>query len=113
VSAGFGWPEDHREWVTFWFDGQAYRGRAGEPLAVSLWRQGVRALGWREEGGAPRGLYCAIGHCFECRVTVEGERDRRACLEPVRQGLRAERQSPPPPLRAVPLEEVLGDDPGD
>jgi sarcosine oxidase subunit alpha len=28
-----------------------------------------------------------MGTCFECRVTVDGVAQRRACLEPVRSGM--------------------------
>jgi sarcosine oxidase subunit alpha len=84
--------------VRFWFDDQAYEGMEGEPVAAALWAAGVRDLGRTEATGAPRGLYCAIGHCFECRVRVGDRPDRRACLEPVREGLRVYRQAPPPPL---------------
>lgn len=32
-------------------------------------------------GGMPRGPLCAMGVCFECRVTIDGFAHRRACLE--------------------------------
>jgi len=86
------------EMVTFQFEGRPVQGQAGEPVAVSLWAVGERVLGWHEETGRPRGLYCGIGQCFECRVTVDGQRDRRACLVPVRDGLDVRRQPPLDPL---------------
>jgi sarcosine oxidase, subunit alpha len=84
--------------VRFWLDGEAYEGREGEPVAIALWAAGVRTLGWNEAAAAPRGLYCAIGHCFECRLRAGDALDQRACLLPVREGLRLERQTVPPPL---------------
>ncbi len=81
--------------VTFSFDGQPVVGLEGEPVAMSLWALGYRSLGWNEESGRPRGLYCAIGHCFECRMTIDGQRDQRACCYPVREGLAVSRQSKP------------------
>ncbi len=84
--------------VRFYLDDQPYEGREGEPAAVALWAAGVRSLGYSEATGEARGLYCAIGHCFECRLRVGERRDRRACLEPVREGLRLYRQEAPPPL---------------
>lgn len=91
--------------VSFTLDGVEYRGRQGEPLAVALWAAGVRRLGTSEQRMTPRGIYCAIGHCFECRLSVDGQRDQRACLVPLKVGLRAERQQPPAPLVALPLTE--------
>ena len=38
-------------------------------------------------GGAPRGLYCGIGVCQECRVVVDGV-VVRACVTPVAAGMR-------------------------
>ena len=84
--------------VTFYLDGQAVPGLEGEPVAMSLWAQGYRTLGFNEESGRPRGLYCAIGHCYECRMTIDGERDQRACCYPVREGLEVSRQAKPDDL---------------
>ena len=38
-------------------------------------------------GGSPRGLYCGIGVCQECRVVVDGE-VVRSCVTPVVAGMR-------------------------
>jgi D-hydroxyproline dehydrogenase subunit gamma len=37
--------------------------------------------------GRPARMYCGIGLCFGCVVTVDGQRVR-ACQTPVREGLR-------------------------
>ena len=84
--------------VIFYLDGQPVEGVLGEPVAMSLWACGERVLGWNEESGRPRGLYCGIGQCFECRMTIEGKRDQRACLYPLREGLDVRRQGVPDPL---------------
>jgi predicted molibdopterin-dependent oxidoreductase YjgC len=39
--------------------------------------------------GQPRGLYCGMGVCFECMVTVDGHQ-ARACITPVRNGMSVE-----------------------
>ena len=36
--------------------------------------------------GAPRGVFCGIGVCFDCLVTVNGRPNQRACLVPGRAG---------------------------
>ncbi|MCW1927284.1 (2Fe-2S)-binding protein [Bhargavaea beijingensis] len=73
--------------VTFTFNGMTYEGRDGEPIAAALLAAGVRTLRHHEESGTPRGIYCNIGHCFECRVEVDGQQGVRACLTPVREGM--------------------------
>lgn len=74
--------------VTFTFNGQEYEGFEGEPIAAALLAAGIRTLRHHEESGAPRGIYCNIGHCFECRVEVNGRQGVRACLTPVQEGMR-------------------------
>jgi glycine/D-amino acid oxidase-like deaminating enzyme len=60
------------------FEGEAVRGRAGQTVAGILLGGGYRA--WRTaRSGAPRGVLCGIGVCFDCLVTVNGDRDIRAC----------------------------------
>lgn len=78
--------------VIFFFNGRAVTGREGEPIATALWVAGIKALGDNSVSGQPRGLYCGIGHCFECRVEVDGRRSVRACLELVRAGMQVRAQ---------------------
>ncbi len=42
----------------------------------------------RSVNGEPRGPLCAMGVCFECRVTIDGVLHRRACMEECRPGMR-------------------------
>ena len=81
--------------VTFTFNGDVFEGVEGEPIAFALWAAGVRTLGRGERGGEPRGIYCGIGHCYSCRVTVDGEADVRACIAPLRAGMTVRSQEPP------------------
>jgi hypothetical protein len=74
------------------FDGRAYRGVRGQSIAGILLANNVTA--WRTTGDlqAPRGLFCGIGICFDCVVTVDGLADIRACLRRARGGEHVERQ---------------------
>jgi sarcosine oxidase subunit alpha len=75
--------------LTFTFEGRTIEAWQGDTVAGALWAVGVVALG-AIPGGAPRGMACGIGHCFACRVTVDGNPGVRACLVPVRSGMRVE-----------------------
>lgn len=66
--------------IYFTFNGKQYSGYEGDTIASSLLAHGIRKLRVHEESGSPRGIYCNIGHCFECRVTVNGTPGIRACL---------------------------------
>ncbi len=68
-------------------DGAPVRVPADATLAAALLSVGRMALR-RSVDGEPRGALCGMGICFACRVTVDGRTHRRACLEPVRSGMR-------------------------
>lgn len=68
-------------------DGAALRAPAGQSLAAALLAAGTAALR-QSPSGTPRGLYCGIGVCQECRVHVEGQGVVRACVTPVSAGMR-------------------------
>ena len=76
-----------RPTVAITVDGQPLDALAGETLAAALWANGIITLGYHSATGLPRGVYCGIGHCYECRVTVNGTPDVRSCLTPVRDGM--------------------------
>lgn len=60
-------------------DGEEIEGIAGQSVAGVMLGAGVRS--WRQTANtaSPRGLFCGIGICFDCLVTVDGVRDVRAC----------------------------------
>jgi predicted molibdopterin-dependent oxidoreductase YjgC len=75
------------ELVELEVDGQPITARSGRSIAAALLEQGEPRLR-RSPSGAPRGVYCGIGVCFECRVHVEGRGTVRACVTPVEDGMR-------------------------
>jgi predicted molibdopterin-dependent oxidoreductase YjgC len=68
-------------------DGAAITAPPGQSIAAALLAAGRGALR-TSPGGAPRGIYCGIGVCQECRVHVEGQGVVRACITPVTAGMR-------------------------
>ncbi|GGA74273.1 (2Fe-2S)-binding protein [Ornithinibacillus halotolerans] len=90
---------EERQKVQFEFDGKTYEGYENDTIASALLAHGIRTLRKHEESGNPRGIYCNIGHCFECRVTVNGETNVRACLTPIKANMIVESgQVQPHPL---------------
>ncbi|MET8570128.1 (2Fe-2S)-binding protein [Streptomyces sp. NPDC004783] len=66
-------------------DGEPVEGIDGQTVAGVLLASG--RLAWRRgRSGAPRGVFCGIGVCFDCLVTVGDERDVRACRRRARDG---------------------------
>lgn len=78
---------DGRKKVTFQFDGQTFEGYENDTIASALLANGIRTLRKHEETGNPRGIYCNIGHCYECRVTVDDASNIRACLTPIQENM--------------------------
>ena len=66
-------------------DGRALQASEGQSLGAALLAAGTTALR-SSPGGTPRGLYCGIGVCQECRVVADG-RIVRACVTPVAAGM--------------------------
>ncbi|WP_326948814.1 (2Fe-2S)-binding protein [Amycolatopsis sp. NBC_01307] len=59
-------------------DGEPLSGIEGQTVAGILLASG--RLSWRTtRSGAPRGVFCGIGACFDCVLTVNGVPDVRAC----------------------------------
>lgn len=73
-------------------DGRPVQAFEGESVAAALLAAGKRALRMTARYGAPRGLYCGIGVCFDCIMTIDGRPNVRTCQTPVRAGMRVESQ---------------------
>ena len=71
---------DNQTALTFTFEGNKYTGYEGDTIASALLANGIRRLRVHEESGTARGIYCNIGHCFECRLTVDQTSGVRACM---------------------------------
>lgn len=70
------------------FRGAVVPAEPGQSVAAALVAAGV--TDWRTtcRDGRPRGLFCGIGICFDCLITVDGVPDQRACLVAAADGLR-------------------------
>ena len=103
MSDGFG----------FTFDGHAVSARSGQSLAAALTEAGQRALRQTASGGS-RGMFCGMGVCQDCLVTVDGVPNRRACMTLAEPGQRVQTQVALAPLsdavaKAVPARHIAPD----
>lgn len=78
--------------VTIEVDGQPVQAHEGEPIAAALMAAGLRVLRHTVKRHEPRGVFCAIGRCTDCAMTVDGRPNVRTCVTPVREGMRIETQ---------------------
>ncbi|MEW9502652.1 (2Fe-2S)-binding protein [Jeotgalibacillus marinus] len=72
--------------VPFYFNGKQLIGNEYEPIAAALLANGIRALRLCDTTGEYRGVFCGIGHCYECRAEVDGIPNVRTCLTPLTEG---------------------------
>ena len=73
-------------------DGRPIMAYAGESVAAAMLASGVRFTRWTARTSEPRGYFCGMGVCQDCLVTVDGAPNVRACMTPVRDGLRVDTQ---------------------
>lgn len=75
--------------VTIRVNGRPVKAYTGETLFAALLAAGIRVLRHSIKGQTKtaRGGFCGMGVCQECRVTVDGVPDRRACMIAVAGGM--------------------------
>ncbi len=72
--------------ISFQLDGETVRCPPGLTVAGALFRQGCLAIR-QTSSSAPRSLFCGMGVCFECAMTIDGRPSVRACVTPVKEGM--------------------------
>lgn len=71
----------------FSFDGEPVAFTDGQTVGAALTAAGVRSWRTTRRAGRPRGLFCGIGICFDCLVTINGSPSERACLAEAAEGM--------------------------
>lgn len=77
--------------VTVRVDGRPVTAHVGETVAAVLLAEGSAATR-ATESGAPRGVFCGMGVCFDCLIVIDGVPNTRACMTWVRDGMDIRRQ---------------------
>lgn len=72
-------------------DGVAVSGRDGQTIAGVL--LGADHRTWRTAAGAERGIFCGMGICQDCVLTVNGVEGVRACQRAACDGDVVERET--------------------
>jgi sarcosine oxidase subunit alpha len=76
--------------VEFFLDGNPIKAYAGETIAAALMNAGCFVS--RTMDQQPLGVYCNIGLCYSCVMTVNGTPNVRICKTPVSAGCQVESQ---------------------
>ena len=84
--------EDKKK-VTLYYNGEPIEALEGEPIASALMNAGIRVFRTTAKRHEPRGIFCAIGRCTDCAMTVDGVPRVRTCVTRVRDGMQVETQN--------------------
>ena len=72
--------------ITLAINGKEVSIPEGTTVAAAIMNDAVATFR-RSVSGEPRGPLCGMGICFECRVTINGERHRRSCMILAEEGM--------------------------
>lgn len=84
--------EAGRAVVTIFLEGKPVQVPKGETVAAAVLACGMESVRTTPVSGAPRMPYCLMGICFECLMEIDDVPNSQACMTPVREGMRVERQ---------------------
>lgn len=70
--------------LTIIVDGEKIEAYAGETVASAMLTAGKYQMAESDRTSSPKGVFCGIGVCYNCMVTIDGVPDRQACQTEVR-----------------------------
>jgi predicted molibdopterin-dependent oxidoreductase YjgC len=65
--------------TAFSFDDRTIPFLEGQTVGAALINAGIYSWRVTRRGGTRRGLFCGIGVCYDCLVSVNGAPNQRAC----------------------------------
>lgn len=77
----------NKKTIHFTFNNKQLEGLQGDSIGSALLANSIRTLRHDLSTGEPRGLFCGIGHCYECRVKVVDQGSVRACITPIKENM--------------------------
>lgn len=61
-------------------NGRVHAAFEGESVHAALLAEGYRTLRKTAKLQRPRGIFCGMGICYDCLVTINGIPNQRACM---------------------------------
>ncbi|HEC61151.1 MAG TPA: (2Fe-2S)-binding protein [bacterium] len=68
-------------------NGERIKAYKDEPIAAALLAAGIKVFRKTPKLKRPRGIFCAIGRCTDCVMTVNGIPSVRTCITPSQDGM--------------------------
>lgn len=73
-------------------NGKTVEAIAGRSVGAFLLEQGTRITRNTRFKQKPRGMFCGIGLCFDCLITINGVPNQRACVTNLESGMAIDTQ---------------------
>ena len=71
-------------------NGKGHLVPAGCSVAAALQHCGIEALRTTVQERQPRSVFCGMGSCYDCVVTIDGQPAVRTCITEALEGMRIE-----------------------
>ncbi len=84
--------QKERKKINIEVDGEKIEAYEGETIAAALWAAGIRDFRYTTKRKEPRGYFCGIGLCTDCKMIVNGVPNIRTCVTLVQDGMKIKRQ---------------------
>jgi predicted molibdopterin-dependent oxidoreductase YjgC len=78
--------------IRIFLNGEAIIVSDGQSVGALLLGEDQRITRTTRFASRPRGMFCGIGICFDCLITINGVTNRRACLTTVEEGMSIQTQ---------------------
>ena len=83
-------PYERGESIPIFVDGEVVMAYEGETVGALMFALDRIALRRTRSESATRGVYCGMGVCYECLITVNATKNIRACITQVSPGMTVE-----------------------
>ncbi|WP_075854634.1 FAD-dependent oxidoreductase [Rhizobium hainanense] len=93
--------------IEFFVDGRSRHAVHGMTIAAAIEASGPHGFS-RGLKGEARGLFCGMGACHDCLVTVDGKVSQRACMTTVEAGMHVHRPSSRPAIASGQIADLCG-----
>ena len=79
--------------IDFSFNGVELTAQPGQSVSAALISNNERINRYTRFNGAPRGVFCGIGICFDCMLIIDGQPNQRGCVTEIQPGMIVEVQN--------------------
>jgi len=86
---------ENRKKITVKVDGVEIEAYEGETIASALVSAGIKVFRNTKKLKEPRRIFCAVGRCTDCAMTVDEKTNVRTCITIIKEGMEIQTQRSP------------------